>query len=81
MICEPPSFHPVHEWTFLTFGLQNPQDRIEGGHPFSSILRLRTSDCDQYYKIATITIFFYDFFLTLSDEVSHVIRVSPRYVY
>ena len=39
------------------------------------------SDYDQYYKIATTTIFFYDYFLTLADEVSHVIRVSPRYIY
>ena len=76
MICESPSFHPVHEWTFLTFGLQNPQYRIEGGHWFSSILRLITSDCDQYYAIATTAILFYDYFLTLADEVSHFTGVS-----
>jgi len=35
-------------------------------------LRLKTNDSDQYYSIATITIF-YDFLLTLADEVSHVI--------
>ena len=43
--------------------------------------RLRTNDYYQYYSIAATTIFFYDFFLTLPDEVSHVIRVSLRYVY
>ena len=30
---------------------------------------------DQYYSIAATTIFFYDFLLTLSDEVSRVIGV------
>jgi len=39
------------------------------------------SDCDQYYSIATTTIFFYDYFLTLSDEVSRVIGVFLRWVY
>ena len=38
--------------------------------------RLRTTDRDQYYAIATATILFYDFLLTLGDEVSHVISVS-----
>ena len=38
-------------------------------------------DCDQYYVIATAAILFYDFFLTLDDEVSHVIAVSLLYVY
>ena len=33
-------------------------------------------DCYQYYTIATTTIFFYDFLLTLEDEVNHVINVS-----
>ena len=39
------------------------------------------SDCDQYYSVATAVILFYDFFLTLGDEVSHIISVSLRYVY
>jgi len=39
------------------------------------------SDCDQYYLVAVTAIFFYDFLLTLGDEVSRVIGVSPRYVY
>ena len=38
-------------------------------------------DCDQYYIIAVAAILFYDFFLTLDDEVSHIITVSIRYVY
>ena len=38
-------------------------------------LRLRTSDRDQYYTIAITTIFFYDFFLTLADEVSHIVSI------
>jgi len=33
------------------------------------------SDCGQYYAVATTTIFFYDFFLTLADEVSRLIAV------
>jgi len=39
------------------------------------------SDCNQYYTIATTAIFFYDFFLTLADEVSRVIAVPARQVY
>ena len=39
---------------------------------FCAVLRLRTNDYDQYYAIATSTIFFYDFLLTLADEVCHV---------
>jgi len=33
------------------------------------------SGCDQYYSIAATTIFFYDFLLTLADEVSRVTGV------
>jgi len=33
-------------------------------------------DCDQYYSIATTTLLFYDFLLTLGDEVSRVTDVS-----
>ena len=36
---------------------------------------------DQYYSIAVATILFYDFFLTLADEVSYVVSVSFRYTY
>ena len=44
-------------------------------------LRLRTSDFGQYYTIAITTIFFYDFLLTLADEVSHVVNVpSPAFI-
>jgi len=57
---------------------RNSQYLIEGGYRFSSFLELRTSDRDQYYLVATTTILFYDFLLTLADEVSHVISVSPR---
>ena len=70
-----PSFYPVRKRTFPTFEPPNPQYRSEGGHRFSQILRLRTSDFRQYYTIAATTIFFYDFLLTLADEVSRVIRV------
>jgi len=31
---------------------------------------------NQYYAMAAAVIFFYDYFLTLADEVGHVIRVS-----
>jgi len=37
---------------------------------------LGTTDRVQYYALATTTIFFYDFLLTLGDEVSHVVSVS-----
>jgi len=53
-----------------------PQYRKKGGHRFSSHLLLRKTGCHQYYIIATSTVFFYDFFLTLADEVTHVISVS-----
>ena len=29
---------------------------------------------DQYYQVTTIAIFFYDYFLTLADEVSYAIN-------
>ena len=73
-----PSFFLVHEWIFPTVKLPNPQDRSEGEQRFSWFLQLRTSDYPQYYSLAATTICFYDFFLTLADEVSHAIRVSLR---
>jgi hypothetical protein len=39
------------------------------------------SDCDKYYTIAVTTILFYDFLLTLPDEVSHVISIALRQAY
>jgi hypothetical protein len=33
---------------------------------------------DQYLQVAAATLLFYDFLLTLADEVSRVINVSPR---
>jgi hypothetical protein len=36
---------------------------------------------DQYHQIAATTVFFYDFFLTLPDEVSHAIGILLRQVY
>ena len=73
-VCEPPSFYLIHERTFPTFGLRYLQCHRKGGYRFSSIWQPRMSRyCDQYYSIATATIFFYDFILTLTDEVSHVI--------
>ena len=60
----------------LDVELPNPQDLTEGEHQFLSFLRLKTSDRNQYYLIAGTTILFYDFLLTLADEVSHVIGVS-----
>jgi hypothetical protein len=35
-----------------------------------------TRDRDKYYSIAVVTILFYDFLLTLPDEVSYVTDVS-----
>ena len=47
--------------------------RIDFHHSQS---RLGTSDRVQYYTFAITTIFFYDFLLTLGDEVSYVVSVS-----
>jgi len=76
--CEASSFHPVHGWTYPTsFDDDIPSNagkvRIDFHYPQP---QLKTTDCDQYYAIATTTIFFYDFLLTLGDEVSRVIGVS-----
>jgi len=76
IICESPSFYPVRGWNFPTLGLRNPQYRSEGRHQFSSFLRLGMKGRDQYYSLAATTICFYDFFLTLADEVSCVANVS-----
>ena len=76
MSCELPSFYPSHGWLFLTFGDLNLQWNTGGRHRVLSSLRLRLRDYDQYYPVANITIFFYDYFLTLADEVSHVINAS-----
>ena len=43
---------------------------------FFIIFATETRDYDQYYGVAAATIFFYDYFLTLADEVSHLISVS-----
>ena len=59
-------------------GPQYLQYRREGGHRFLSILRLRMRNYDQYYAVAVTTVFFYDYFLTLADEVSHITNVSLR---
>ena len=81
IICESPSFYPACGWNFLTFGLRNPQYRSDGRHQFPSSSRLVIKGRDQYYSLAATTICFYDFFLTLADEVSCVAGVSPRYVH
>jgi len=78
VICESPSYYPIHKCIFPTLELRIPQYRSEGMHRFSLILRLRMRDWDQYYSIAVTTIFFYDFLLTLGDEVSHITSVSVR---
>ena len=44
-------------------------------------LRLRMSDRDQYYTLATSAVFFYEFLLTLEDEVSHIIDASFLCIY
>jgi len=80
-MCEAPPPHPVRDWTHPTFLLRYFQYCKTGRHCFAPFLRLRTRDCDQYYTIATSTVFFYDFFLTLGDEVSHVFSFIFRYIY
>ena len=72
--CEGSSFHLVRD---LTYDDDIPSNAGKVRIDFHcSQPRLRTSDCDQYYAIATTTIFFYDFLLTLGDEVSYVVSVS-----
>ena len=75
MCCEPPPFIRLVR-LLLTFGHRNPQYSTEGVHQFLSGLRLRLKDHGQYYPIAAATIFFYEYFLTLADEVSRIITVS-----
>ena len=81
IICESPPFYPVRWWNFPTFGLRNPQYRSESRHQFSSFSPLGMKGRDQYYSLAATAICFYDFFLTLADEVSCFASLSPRYVY
>jgi len=66
---------------FLTFGSKNSQKRATGGYRYSSFARLGVRNCDQYYTIGTTTLFFYDYLLTLGDEVSHATGVTSRYTY
>jgi hypothetical protein len=40
-----------------------------------------TRDCGKYYSFAVTTILFYDFLLTLPDEVSHAINDALRQPY
>lgn len=35
-------------------------------------------DYNQFYEVAAAAIIFYDYFLTLADEVSHTVRVYLR---
>ena len=37
--------------------------------------------CDQYYGLAVIALFFYDYVLTVVDEVSHVVDVTFHSIY
>ena len=80
-ICEAPSLCLVRDCTYLAFRLRYPQYCKKGVHRFPSILRLRLSDCDQYYALATTVIFFYDFLLTLADEVSHTVGASLHHTH
>ena len=77
MNCEPLPFIRFVR-LLLTFGHRNPQYSAEGGHRFSSGLRLRMKEFNQYYPVAAATIFFYEYFLTLADEVGSIITVSFR---
>jgi len=62
----------------LTFGPQNSQRRTTGRHQCSSFVWLGVRNCDQYYNVGVIALFFYDYLLTLGDEVRHSIGVHPR---
>jgi len=35
-------------------------------------------DCNQFYEVAAAAIIFYDYFLTLADEVGHTVCVYLR---
>ena len=75
MNCEPLPFIRFVR-SLLTLGHQNFQYSAEGGHRFSSVLQLRMKDYDQYYPVAAAAIFFYEYFLTLADEVGSITTVS-----
>ena len=70
MTCEFPLPFPVYEWPFLTFLFSNPQYCDKGEHQLSSLFGLGPRNHDQYYTFATTAILFYDYLLTLGDEVS-----------
>ena len=80
MICESSSFIPFtselsRHWD-LNFQLRNEGERL-----FSSISQPSLRECGQYYALAVATLFFYDYFLTLADEVSHLIGITFRQAY
>ena len=75
MSCEPLPFIRL-VGPLLTFGHRNPQCSAEGGRQFLSGSRLIMEDYDQYYPVAAAAIFFYEYFLTLADEVGRIITVS-----
>ena len=74
-LCEYPS---VTSWVFPNLGSKNSQNCSAGGHRYSSFVRLGVRSCDQYYTIGTTTLLFYDYLLTLGDEVLRcVINIHP----
>ena len=79
-ICEVPSFHYISSIIGLTrpSTSDTPSTVKKVRIQFHRSLWLKTSNSDQYYSTATTTVFFYDFLLTLPDEVSHAVGISLR---
>ena len=67
-----------YESPFLTFGSPSSQNRSKGGQQSASFTRLGVRNNVQYYTYAATVVFFYDYLLTLGDEVSHITSIEPR---
>ena len=77
MICELSSFIPFTNGLSRLLDL-NLQRLNKGEHPFSSVFQLSSRDYNQYYALAVAALLFYDYFLTLADEVSQLISITFR---
>ena len=75
MICEPSSF--IQFTSGLSRHLNSNSKLLnEGERPILLVLQIPLRDHDQYYVVAVATLYFYDYFLTLADEVNHPISIS-----
>lgn len=76
MTCEfPPA---ISRLAFRDFLVPNSQNLNKGEYQLPLFVRLEVRNYDQYYSLATSVVFFYDFLLTLGDEVSDTICVATQ---